>query len=695
MTAQSKKFSYGPRDKAYYADPAVVAFARPGLVITINSASISSAGAITVNLTVTDPAGLPLDVAGVNTPGAVSLTYFAAYIPKGQEQYVSYTTASASGAKLGTVTRPTFEEGGGVLTPVGAAGSGQYQYVMKTVAPAGFDPTVTTTVGISGSRDLTAFNLGTSYTGANYNFVPNGSAVTVTRDVIETSSCNSCHDQLAFHGGHAFGMPQCVLCHQPQNVDPASGNSLDLKVMAHKIHMGSSLPSVVSGTPYQIIGYMNSVSDFSSVVDPANVQRCAVCHDQTTGAAQAKAFMQEPSRAACGSCHDDVNFASGQNHAGGFQTDDTQCANCHQPQGETPFDASILGAHVVASDTKVSYPQNPDTLIAGEAIHITGVTNTATGQKPVVSFTVKDTNGKALALSALEDISFTLAGPASDYGYTSFGSSVTTPGYDTEDGSTATCDPSSNCTYTFLNPIPAKATGTYAIAVESEILENILQGTNVAQQVESGTANQVVYFSVDGSPVAPRRQVVTKANCNGCHTYLTGHGARRNDPEYCVMCHNPSLTDSSTRAQSTNATILAQAPQALNFNFAIHRIHTGVNLAAMGASYIEITHNGRVDNFSNTLYPAMSPTGSASYTQNCSMCHVNSSEQNLPDTANKVTNGQYYINPTPPVTSSCSGCHASEAEAAHFATNQSAIGEACDVCHSSSAQFSVASSHTK
>src|ERR1019366_7184633 len=119
-------------------------------------------------------------------------------------------------------------------------------------------------------------------------------------------SCNSCHDQLAFHGGHAFGMEQCVLCHQPQNVDPATGNSLDLKVMAHKIHMGSSLPSVVSGTPYQIIGYMNSVNDFSSVVDPASVQRCAVCHDQTTVAAQAKAFMQEPSRAACGSCHDDV-----------------------------------------------------------------------------------------------------------------------------------------------------------------------------------------------------------------------------------------------------------------------------------------------------------------------------------------------------------------------------------------------------
>src|SRR5581483_2924349 len=178
----------------------------------------------------------------------------------------------------------------------------------------------------------------------------NGSAVTVTRDVIRTASCNGCHDQLAFHGGHAFGMEQCVLCHQPQNADPTTGNSLDLKVMAHKIHMGSSLPSVVGtkttpGVPYTITGYMNSVNDFSHVVDPADVRRCEVCHSQTTGAAQATAFQKAPTRAACGSCHDDVNFATGKNHAAGFQADDTQCATCHIAQGETPFDASIMGAH--------------------------------------------------------------------------------------------------------------------------------------------------------------------------------------------------------------------------------------------------------------------------------------------------------------------------------------------------------------
>ena len=73
----------------------------------------------------------------MNTPGVVSLTYFASCIPKGQAQYVAYTTAQATGKVLGTITRPNFEEGGGTLTSLG---SGKYQYTLKDQAPAGFDP---------------------------------------------------------------------------------------------------------------------------------------------------------------------------------------------------------------------------------------------------------------------------------------------------------------------------------------------------------------------------------------------------------------------------------------------------------------------------------------------------------------------------------------------------------------------------
>jgi len=269
----SSKSPYSPHSKAYYADQALVDFVNPGLTITINSASISSSGIISVTYTLSDPNGLPLDASGTTTPGAITLAYIAAYIPKGQAQYTALTTASATGAALGTITRPDFElPAFGEGKPPVQVGPGQYTYTFTATAPAGFDPTTTYTVAIDGNRSLTAFNLGTNYAGATFNFVPNGSAVTLVRDVIRTASCDKCHSDLAFHGGYAHGMAMCVLCHQPQNLDPTTGNSLDSKVFFHKLHAGSSLPSVQAGTPYQIIGYMNSVNDFSKVVDPASVQ---------------------------------------------------------------------------------------------------------------------------------------------------------------------------------------------------------------------------------------------------------------------------------------------------------------------------------------------------------------------------------------------------------------------------------------
>ena len=357
---------YNKHQKAFYAAQSVIDFARPGLVITINSAKIASDGTITVTYTLTDPAGLPLDAAGVTTPGTISLGYVAAVLPANQEEYTAYTTRANSGPAVASTNQPGGDTGG-VVT---ATGPGQYQYVFHTKAPTGFDTTATHTIGIYASRVLTDFDLGTSYASAVFNFVPNGAKVTKVHDIIKTASCNTCHDQLAWHGGRRRGIEMCVLCHTQQNVDTTTGGSLDLKVMIHEMHMGSQLPTVVAGKPLIVNG-----TDFSTIVDPADPRRCEVCHSQTTGAAQATAYLITPSRAACGACHDDVNFATGANHPGGFQADDTQCHNCHIPQGELPFDASIKGAHVVASDTAASYPQNPDTLITSIKVTITGVTN--------------------------------------------------------------------------------------------------------------------------------------------------------------------------------------------------------------------------------------------------------------------------------------------------------------------------------
>ena len=69
-----------------------------------------------------------------------------------------------------------------------------------------------------------------------------------------------------------------------------------------------------------------------------------------------------------------------------------------------------------------------------------------------------------------------MAGPTSDYGYTSFGSDVTTPGYVSESATGAQCNTAGTCTYTFQHAIPADAKGSFAIGIESRRTETLLAG---------------------------------------------------------------------------------------------------------------------------------------------------------------------------------------------------------------------------
>jgi OmcA/MtrC family decaheme c-type cytochrome len=682
VTIGAPQRAYGPREKAFYASEALVSFVRPGLVIKITAAQVAADGTITVAYSVTDPKGVPLDIAGVTTPGPISLSYVAAVLRNDQTQYTAYTTRQATGSVSGTVTQAGADSGG-VRTQVG---DGAYQYVFKTKAPQGFDSSATHTIGIYGSRDLSEFDLPTNYASTTFNLVPNGSAVTHVRDVIRTVSCDACHDQLSAHGGSRRGIEMCVLCHTPQTVDPDTGNTLDLKVMAHKIHMGSSLPSVQAGKPYQIIGFNNAVNDWSTVVYPADVRRCETCHSQTTNAAQATAYLTRPTRASCGACHDDVNFATGVKHAGGPQFDDNQCAICHFPQGELEFDASIKGAHVVPTNSQ---------MLSGLAVKLTKVANGVAGSQPVVSFTVTQSGGKNVPLSALGTLTLTMAGPTSDYGYTSFGSDVTTPGYVSESALGSACGGDGVCTYTFKHSIPSKATGTYSIGVEARRTEVLLPGTTKEMSVTYGAVNQVVNFAVDGSLVQTRRSVVATSNCNQCHFQLSVHGTLRNQTEYCAFCHNPSNTDMAQRSSAQVPSDRTMPPQGINFNLLVHRIHSGENLLEDNRPYVVVGFGGSHNDFSDVRYPAMSPTGAPGDRRNCAMCHQGGSEQNLPTGLNSVVDPQGPINPVMPVTSACTGCHVDKPTASHALANTTALGESCEVCHGSGASFSVSQVHAQ
>jgi OmcA/MtrC family decaheme c-type cytochrome len=681
--------SFTKHDKAYYADAAVINFVRPGLVFKISTASIASEGTITARVLVTDPQGLPLDRSGVDTPGTISMSFIAATIPNGKKQYTSYTTRTVTAASGGATGIQAAADSGGTFA---ANADGDYTYTFKTKAPGGFDQTATHTVAVYGSRNLTAFNLGTNYASATFNFVPNGSKVTVTRDVVRDATCDNCHNSMEFHGGSRVGVAVCVLCHTPQSVDPNTGNNVDFPLMIHEIHMGAASPSAQAGKPYTIFGF-NGPTNWADVTFPgsgsANDPRnCVSCHDPKSGAAQANAYLT-PSRAACGGCHDNVNFATGQYHVNLPQLDDSQCSNCHIPQGELPFDASIMGAHI----TPTQYSGLP-----GLAINIVKVSNGTAGSAPAITFTLKDGGGNPIAASSLvggsNRLAAVLAGPTSDYGSTGFGT-ASTPGYVSEDATKATCGSDGTCVYQFQTVIPASATGTFSIGMEGRAGYTINAGTTAAVTTEYGAVNKVINFSVDGSPVVPRRTVVSIAKCNACHTTLSVHGENRNQIEMCVLCHNPVDTDAPVRANATNAADKAAPPQAINFSLMIHNIHAGSAVAAAGRPYVIVGFGGSHNDFSDVTFPAFSPAGGVGNVQNCQMCHVNGSEANLPTGLTNVVTPQGYQNPTPPVTAACMTCHATKVEYSHAVANTTSFGESCADCHASSAAFGVDQVHAQ
>jgi OmcA/MtrC family decaheme c-type cytochrome len=129
----------------------------------------------------------------------------------------------------------------------------------------------------------------------------------------------------------------------------------------------------------------------------------------------------------------------------------------------------------------------------------------------------------------------------------------------------------------------------------------------------------------------------------------------------------------------------------------VHRIHFGPNATADGAKnpFIVVGYGGSHNDFSTTLYPPLSPTGAPGDTRNCTICHVNNSQLNLPIGLNQVVDPQGWINPNQAVAGACSGCHTSKSESSHFLANTTALGESCTVCHSAGAVEAVDQVHAQ
>ena len=587
--------------------------------------------------------------------------------------YTSYITRQRSGA-AGTVTQATSDSGGKYKD----IEVGHFTYTFGTALPAGFDLTKTHTLGIYGTRTMPDFIpvlAGKTYNAnTEFDFRPDDQTPTDTWDQIrEINSCNTCHNPLVVHGRRQDAK-LCVLCHQPQTV-----GCRDRQRPRHADHdpqdpPGDKLPS---GQPYMI-----GANSYGGVTFPQDIRNCANCHEGRTASnkpTQSYTWYTNPSRAACGSCHDDINWTTGVGHVAGAQANDSACASCHVPQGDAEWDASVKGAHTVP-DSSSQLP--------GLTAKILSVTNTGPGQKPTVTFQLKNGDGTIVDpahIGASPSLSLVLAGPTTDYG-----TGQTAPAQPISESAIGAAFNGSVATYTFTKPIPANAKGTWAIAVQTRrtITFNPAPKAGPTTFTEGPPDNAVTYVAVtDGTPVA-RRIVVSLDKCNQCHDRLAttfSHGGQRIAIEFCVFCHNPNADDSGRRPASDNP------PESISFKRMIHRIHTGEDLTQEYAVYGFGTPPPK-NAFNEVTFPGNR--------KDCVKCHASTSTYSLPlDTGTIPTvTLRDFFSPQGPATTGCLGCHDNVDAAAHAYLNTVTtpfFAEACATCHGTGKDWDVVRIHAR
>ncbi|TGD74179.1 OmcA/MtrC family decaheme c-type cytochrome [Mangrovimicrobium sediminis] len=696
------------------------------LLAAITGASIDGAGIASVEFQLTDGRGTAITDLTIDNVRFVIAKLQTSPLGNLTGSWQSYINAIESAGSVGPGTedklQATYERNADGLVN---HGDGTYTYTFaqsvsdlpaEILAQAetegldlSFDPALTHRVAIQ-------FD-GNPFTTANphRDWVPASGATSgiFSMDIAATANCNRCHDPLGIHGGNRREIQYCVTCHNPGSTDANSGNTVDLKVMIHKIHRGASLPSVQAGGEYVIWGFRDSAHDYSNLHYPQDIRNCVNCHAGTqTGAgledtlqltSQGDNWANVPSAAACGSCHDGVSddgFDAPAHIAG---RDESQCASCHSAGGVA---GSIADSHrnLVAEASARFQPS------------ITSVDSSMPGQMPVIGFTITDPQtGEAYDL--LSDPVFTgasvnvrVAWDTDDYNNTGNGeedaSSVATSAF--------TAMPAGDDSYSLVMEqslpdgseapfVPASGSG---VAVIEGRLSMAVSDEEIAVTVP--LPNTHMFFSIDeadGSP-SPRRQSVELDNCLACHGSLSIHGGNRTDDlDNCVTCHNPRNTDREVRGIAASPPTDGKDEESLDFKTMIHGIHA----AALRENPLEIVGFRGFNTYRYDTETVHYPGDLA----NCTACHT-SDGFTLPLASSvlgsTVDTGEDHEDPADdtvvsPASAVCSSCHDDATARSHmsanggdFATTQAALDdgsvvEQCSVCHGSGNIADVAEVH--
>jgi hypothetical protein len=198
-------------------------------------------------------------------------------------------------------------------------------------------------------------------------------------------------------------------------VDTVNGTAeFNFQQLVHQVHMGSNL--LMTGhdiTPDNTAAWSNTtgLAGEYAINFPQNALNCSACHVAGDATPQAGNWATTPSRAACGGCHDNVNFVTGVNHIGGPQASEILCGTCHSPSDIQIYHTALMNPAENGTNVAPSYnptaqltqnwqATNPNNLPAGAAAisyKLVSATVNAAGN-PVVQFQIL-ANGAALTLN--------------------------------------------------------------------------------------------------------------------------------------------------------------------------------------------------------------------------------------------------------------------------------------------------------
>jgi OmcA/MtrC family decaheme c-type cytochrome len=357
-----------------------------------------------------------------------------------------------------------------------------------------------------------------------------------SRNIVTMERCNDCHADLAFHGGARFETQDCVTCHNPGSADANSGNTLDMTVMTHKLHRGIYLPSVINGGDYCIYGFRDSLHCYNDVIYPQDIRNCANCHNESDpDTPDAENWYLRPTAQSCGSCHDDVNFANGDNHGPGIPASNAECVTCHATDPNSSLE--VRQAHrMLTMELRANYSFN-----------LLDINFSGPGTAPVAIFSVTDpANGDApydlssdadlLASSLRMYVAWNTVDYSNFFSGTDNGQPERSNVY--ENGVLQATDNGDGSYSLGLTSVPAGVMGSGVVTFEGNV-------STVDGRVPVTTAH--AYFAITDDPANPtaRRSKVDMDRCNDCHEVVSFHGSSRNDSiESCQICHNANAARS-------------------------------------------------------------------------------------------------------------------------------------------------------